>query len=417
MNVAQKDNDPDLQVFGGKMSENDEHNYGWDVAEFVKDWGVTEIAIPLVTKNPDGTMGLPFIDKGFRADGKSRSSRGKIDWSRIDRFFMNLNFTDTFKNSASVTAKLEGVRVVDRTLEEARERLQAVLDEKVTGGCGCPIKEAAYSDAQKRACAALASESVLGIRAAVKDVREARQALGGKVEVDKSKLQELLAARVRDYARYTPESVAAYKAVAKAAAIVWLDKKAKQLDVNRAVRSFAGAKDLLKLIRVPPRPLATLLDGERSVEAHHLCVSLPAELDLTGYADYRVIVRYEVKFETTHTTRPKDVGWLKLVVNGKARVWGEGTVKNETAIDLAPLNCARDSALAAYAKPGTWMTLVHEVPVAKLPGAKLARFEAYLFNDTGKYAPEPSDGIAWNNDAGVKMTVRNVQVLTDRPAR
>ena len=49
--------------------------------------------------------------------------------------------------------------------------------------------------------------------------------------------------------------------------------------------------------------------------------------------------------------------------------------------------------------------------------AKLARFEAYLFNDTGKYAPEPSDGIAWNNDTGVKMTVRNVQVLTDRPAR
>ncbi len=49
--------------------------------------------------------------------------------------------------------------------------------------------------------------------------------------------------------------------------------------------------------------------------------------------------------------------------------------------------------------------------------SKLARFEAYLFNDTGKYAPEPSDGIAWNNDTGVKMTVRNVQVLTDRPAR
>ena len=55
--------------------------------------------------------------------------------------------------------------------------------------------------------------------------------------------------------------------------------------------------------------------------------------------------------------------------------------------------------------------------MAKLPGAKLARFEAYLFNDTGKYAPEPSDGISWNNDTGVKMTVRNVQVLTDRPAR
>ena len=415
VNVAQKDNDPDLQVFGGTMAENNEHNYGWDVAEFVKDWGVTEIAIPLVTKNPDGTMGLPFVDKGFRADGKSRSSRGKIDWTRIDRFFMNLNFTDKFKNSASVTAKLEGVRVVDRTLEEARERLQAVLDEKVTNGCGCPDEEAAYRAARKRARTALASESVLGIRAAVKDVREARQALGGKVVVDKSKLQELLAARVRDYARYTPESVAAYKAVAKSAALVWLDKHAKQLDVNRAVRSFAGAKDLLKLIRVPPHPIATLLDGERSVEAHHLCVSLPADLDLAAYADYRVTVRYEVKFETTHAPRPKDAGWLKLVVNGKSRVWGEGPANGEAAIDLAPLNCAKDSALAAYAKPGEWMTLVHEVPVSKLPGKRLKRFESYLFNDTGKYVPDPPDGINWNNDTGVKMTVRNVQVLTDRP--
>lgn len=35
----------------------------------------------------------------------------------------------------------------------------------------------------------------------------------------------------------------------------------------------------------------------------------------------------------------------KVVVNGKARVWGEGTVKNETAIDIAPLNCAKGVAV------------------------------------------------------------------------
>lgn len=35
----------------------------------------------------------------------------------------------------------------------------------------------------------------------------------------------------------------------------------------------------------------------------------------------------------------------KVVVNGKARVWGEGTVKDETAIDIAPLNCAKGVAV------------------------------------------------------------------------
>ena len=38
-----------------------------------------------------------------------------------------------------------------------------------------------------------------------------------------------------------------------------------------------------------------------------------------------------------------------------------------------------------------------------------------MFNDSKGYMPDPPDGNTWNNDTGIKMTVRNVQILTDRP--
>jgi hypothetical protein len=32
--VAQKGNDPDLQVFGGNLADNNEHNYGWNACDY-----------------------------------------------------------------------------------------------------------------------------------------------------------------------------------------------------------------------------------------------------------------------------------------------------------------------------------------------------------------------------------------------
>ncbi len=415
VNVAQKDNDPDLQVFGGSLTSNDEHNYGWRVQDYVTAWGRTEVAVPLATVNPDGSTGLPCIDKGFKADGSKRYSRGKIDWSRIDRFFMNINFKDRYRKRLSVTTKIENCRVVDVTLEEEREKLDAMLSEKAGDvACDCPLKRTAYAEAVAKAKAALDAGNVGVVRKAMADLAAAREDAGVRTTVDKSALSAAVGARVKTFSRYTPESVREYKETVRKCAETLLADNATQLDVNRAARKAAAAPSLLKLERVTPRVIAKLLD-EESVERHHLCVSVPANVDLSADGDYRVTVRYQIKFESTHAKRPAGDGWLKLLVNGRARVWGDTDSRGESAIAVASMSCLRDSPLAVYSKPGEWMTVEHEIPVAKLAGGRLTRFETYLFNDTGAYQGEPGEGIDWNNDSGVKMTVRGVEVLTDRP--
>ena len=412
--VAQKDNDPDLQVFGGNMAQNNEHNYGWDMREFVKDWGTTEIVVPLATVNPDGTTGLPLVDKGFRADGRRRSSRGKIDWTCIDRFFMNINFRDAFKKTASASARIENCRVVDVTLEEERERVEALLGEKLAGGCGCPDKEAAFEKAVKAARAAMAGENVVALRKAAQDVRDARQAVGYEVKVDKSALKALLDAKVADLAKYTKETADAYAALFASAKAVYDGPKSTQLAVNRAVRSLGGAKGVLRLRRAAPHRIATLLAGERSVEQHGLFVAADADLDLSAHAGYDVTVRYEVKFTCTHPNAPRDNKWLRWLVNGRARAWG---VKKggQDAVVIGAMSCLRDSPLASYERPGAWMTIMQKIPVERLPGARLTRFETGLFNDSRGYVADPDDGNRWNNDTGVKMTVRNITIYTDKP--
>ena len=413
--VAQKDNDPDLQVFGGTMTDNNEHNYGWLATDFISDWGTTEVVIPLAVENPDGTIGLPFIDKGFKADGKSRYSRGKIDWATIDRIFMNFNFTDAFKKGASCTVRLADCRVIDVTLLEEREKLQALLDEKIEGGCDCPSKIALYENAVIKAREALAGENVVALRAAAKRLVEVREDVGYRTTSDKTALQRKIEARVRDFSRYTAESAEAYKGLYRAAAKVLTDKTAKQLAVNRALASLSGADELLRIRRVEPHLVATILAGEKSVEAHGLMVSLPCDIDLAGEEDYDVTIRYEIKLESTHPNPPANAKWLTRIVNGNARVFGEGPQKNENAVKIAQMSCLRDSPMTAYEKPGTWMTLMHKIPVAQLKGAKLTRFETFMYNDGNGYVSDPDDGNRWNNDTGVKLSVRNVTVYTDRP--
>lgn len=411
--VSQKDNDPDLQVFGGTMSQNNEHNYGWRLTDYVKDWGATDVVIPLATANPDGQAGLPYVDKGFAAKGPARSSRGKIDWSTIDRFFANINFQDAFKRTASVSARVENCRIVDVTLEEERERLQALLDERLEGGCDCPGKIATYENVLIKAREALQGESVVAIRRAAAALKTARQDAGYRATADRAVLRKLIDARVRDFSRYTPESADAYKALYRAANRTLRDPKATQLAVNQAVRSLDGAKGLLKLIRVAPRRLATLVD-ERSVERHGLFVSADCNLDLAAHADYDVTVRYEVKIDCTHPNAPKNGKWLRKLVNGRARAWGADK-SDQTAVVIAAISCLKDSPLAAYEKPGTWMPLTHRIPVAKLAGGRLTRFETGLFNDGNGYVSDPDDGNAWNNDTGVRLTVRNLALYTDKP--
>ena len=185
--------------------------------------------------------------------------------------------------------------------------------------------------------------------------------------------------------------------------------------MNRAVRSLEGSAEILKVRRVDPHPISTLLEGEKSVESHGLMFGVDCDVDLSGQEDYDVTVRYEIKIEATHPNAPKSNAWLKYIVNGNARVWGEGSKKGEDAVRIAAMSCLRDSPMAAYERPGEWMTMTHKIPAAKLKGARLTRFETYMFNDSKGYVPDPPDGNNWNNDTGVKMTVRDIAVYTDRP--
>ena len=413
--VAQKDNDPDLQVFGGRLTDNNEHNYGWNVCDYIKDWGRTDVVIPLAVENPDGTTGLPFIDKGFRAQEPAHMSRGKIDWATIDRIFMNFNFQDKFKRSASVTAKIENCRVVDVTLEEEREKVAAMLDEKLSGSCDCPDRIALHDRAAKAAREAIAGENVVALRRAAAALLEARANAGYHASVNKDALRKAIEGRVRDFSRYTDGSTDEYKGLFRKAAAVYSDKAATQLEVNRAVRSLEGSAEILKVRRVDPHPISTLLEGEKSVESHGLSFGVDCDVDLSGQEDYDVTVRYEIKIEATHPNAPKSNAWLKYIVNGNARVWGEGSKKGEDAVRIAAMSCLRDSPMAAYERPGEWMTMTHKIPAAKLKGARLTRFETYMFNDSKGYMPDPPDGNNWNNDTGVKMTVRDIAVYTDRP--
>ena len=79
-------------------------------------------------------------------------------------------------------------------------------------------------------------------------------------------------------------------------------------------------------------------------------------------------------------------------------------MKKEETMKIATLTAAALTAVCALAdeKPAYLDT-------------SLTKLELGLFNDTGKYQPEQEDGIRWNNDTGVKMTIRNVEILTDRP--
>ena len=413
--VAQKDDDPDLQVFGGNLAENNEHNYGWNALDYIRDWGVTRVEIPLAAVNPDGRTGLPLVDKGFRAKGPANMSRGRIDWATIDRVFMNFNFTDEFKRTSSCTARISDCHVVDVTLEEEREKLQAVLDQKLEGGCGCPGKIEICEKAVAAAKLALKGENVVAIRKAAAEVAAARESVGYRVSTDKAVLEMAIRERVRDFAKYTRESAEAYKTLFREAYKTYRNPAAGQLEVNRAVRSVKSADGMLKVRRAEAHPVASIIDGEKSVESHGLIVGGTCDVDLSGHEEYDVTLRYEIKLECTHPNRPKNNEWLKRIVNGNVRVWGEGPQKGEDAVQIGAMSCLRDSPMAAYSRPGEWMTLMHKVPVTKLKGARLRKFETFMYNDGNGYVSDPDDGNRWNNDTGVKMTVRNVQVFTDRP--
>lgn len=417
---ANKATDPDLIEGGGTMATNNEHNYAWAIKNYISDWGTTEVVIPLMDEE---TGALPLVDRNHKPDGTNNTSRGSIDWSEIDRFFMILTTNKTYTDAGlSVSAKLENVRVVDTTLEEEREILQAMLDENVAvEDCTDTAKVQAYEEAYAEAQAAIQGENVLRIMNANEALTTARKALDVAITVNKTALQTALDDQVTDLERYTEASVTEYKARIDEAQAVLDKADATQLEVNRAVAGLENVDSILQLIKVTPYKIATLQEGEKSVEAHYLAVAAAPSggVDLSAEKDYTVTVQYEVKLETTHTDpAPANNEWLKYIVNGKARVWTTTPANNENAIDIATMDCSKNSVMAAYTEPGTWMTVTQEIPAEVVEAGTLTQFEMFIYNDTHNYVPAAGSGnenINWNQDTGVKLTVRDIVIMSDRP--
>lgn len=407
-----KADDPDLIEFGGSMQTNGEHNYGWAVKDYIKDWGTTEVVIPLA--DADGL--LPVVTKGQKPDGVHNTSRGKIDWSELDRFFMIIGSNKAALDGMSFSVKMEDVRVVDKTLEEQREELNALLAETVAvDDCKDQAKVAAYEEAFAKAEEAIAGENVLKIINAKEALLAARDALGVAVTVNKKDLKAALDAQVTDLDRYTEASVTEYKKRIKAATDVYEDADATQLEVNRAVSALSDVSSILQLIKVQPYVLATLQEGEKGVENHYLQVQAKGNVDLSKEKDYTVTIKYDIKLESTHAQQPSNNDWLKFVVNGKARVWSVDVPNNDNGVDIAKMDCEKDSVMTGYTKPGEWMTITQEVPASILEAGKLTQFDVFLYNDTHNYSTSPDENINWNKDTGVKMTVRDIVVMSDRP--
>lgn len=412
---ANRDNDPDLKVFGGTMDTNDEHNYGWAITDYIKNWGTTEVVIPLETLNADGTYGLPVVDKGIRPDGTHNTSRGKIDWSETDRFFAIINFKEDFKNTTNVNLKLENVQIIDKTLEEEQEKLNALLTDNVdVDACTDAAKVEAYNAAVAAAEEAMAGTNCLQVINAIEALEAAREALDVTITTNKEALEAALNNKVTDLDRYTPESVAEYNTRIQTAQDVLDDADATQIEINRATIALADADSVLQLIKVAPYVLTTLV-ADKSVEAHHLSVIGDCDLDLSEDADYTVTLRYDIKLESTHKNKPLNNDWLKGIVNGKVRVWSVAPT-NDNAYDVVKMDCAKDSVMTSYSTPGTWMTVTQELPAEFVKQGKLTRVEIFMYNDTATaYLPPEGNTTEFSNDNGVKMTVRNLQVLSDKP--
>lgn len=414
---ANKAEDPDLIMGGGSMASNSEHNYAWAIKNYITDWGTTEVVIPLMDEE---TGALPLVDRSHKPDGTNNTSRGSIDWSEIDRFFMILTTNKTYTNAGlSVSAKLENVRVVDTTLEEEREILQAMLDENVAvEDCTDAAKVQAYQEAYTEAQEAIQGENVLRIMNANEALTAAREALGVAITVNKTALQTAIDNQVTDLDRYTEASVTEYKARIAAAQAVLDKADATQLEVNRALAALENVDSILQLIKVTPYVIATLQEGEKAVENHYLAVAASApggSVDLTAEKDYTVTVQYQIKLESTHAQTPSNNDWLKYIVNGKARVWTDTPDGNNNAIDIATMDCSKNSVMTAYTTPGEWLTVTQELPVEVLEDGKLTQFEVFIYNDTHNYTTSPDADINWNKDTGVKMTVKDIVIMSDRP--
>ena len=154
-------------------------------------------------------------------------------------------------------------------------------------------------------------------------------------------------------------------------------------------------------------------DVKTSGESHYLSVDYaPGEaIDLTPYAGNELKISYDIRINTTENhPDPKAIGWLNTIRNGKIQLFAVPAGEADANKNGFPVG--GDGQGMVHCKQGeltdieanTWLTVTMPVPQAILDAGKITKFHMYIYNDMNNFNP------AWSKDAGVTMSLRNVQI-------
>ncbi|MGI6265411.1 MAG: GDSL-type esterase/lipase family protein, partial [Acutalibacteraceae bacterium] len=150
---------------------------------------------------------------------------------------------------------------------------------------------------------------------------------------------------------------------------------------------------------------AVLGAQEKTATGHFMRVDYTFdEIDPADWEGRPLYLRYEVKASTTN--EPANDVWKRYIQNG--RVWF-GSDYNNRFVDGNNLGAAEFA--SPTAQETEWLTVTLEIPTDKIPES-INQIGFYYYNDTGNMADSDKAGVAWDNNSGVTLHIRNVRLMT-----
>lgn len=171
-------------------------------------------------------------------------------------------------------------------------------------------------------------------------------------------------------------------------------------------------KEAVAAIQVANRDLELALDeaavlgeAEQTATGHFMRINYTVDnVDAAAWEGRPLYLQYEVKGSTTN--RPANATWKNYVQNGRA--WF-GNDFNNRFVD--GLNLANAEVTEPTAQSTEWMKVTLEIPTDKIPET-ISEVGFYYYNDTGNMSESDKAGVAWDNNSGVTLHIRNVRLMT-----
>lgn len=203
-----------------------------------------------------------------------------------------------------------------------------------------------------------------------------------------------------DYLKpYTDESIATLKN-----AIIDGEKVDLATATNEQLKAAVVAIQQANLnLVIDTTEVATISTEEKTATTHYMEVSYPTNIDLTAHLGHKMYLSYDVKIETD--LEPTTKAWMASVRNGRAYLTGasaETEIANGLNFGSSPANGADED----------FVTITLEIPDAALESGSITKFRLFYYNDTESNMSESEkEGLAWSNNGGVTITVKNVKLL------